>query len=60
MSKELADNPDKEVLMITVEYAPGGVDPVHRHNAQAFVYVLEGSIVMQLKRGHADAGTDLL
>ena len=35
--------------MITVEYAPGGSDPVHRHNAQAFVYVLEGSIVMQVK-----------
>ena len=33
--------------MITVDYAPGGADPVHRHNAQAFVYVLEGSIVMQ-------------
>ena len=41
--------PAKEVLMITVEYAPGGSDPVHRHNAQAFVYVLEGSIVMQVK-----------
>jgi quercetin dioxygenase-like cupin family protein len=52
MSKELADNPGKEVLMIAVEYAPGGVDPVHRHNAQAFVYVLEGSIVMQLKGGN--------
>ena len=37
--------------MITVEYAPGGSDPVHRHNAQAFVYVLEGSIVMQVKGG---------
>ncbi|HKN30555.1 MAG TPA: cupin domain-containing protein [Roseiarcus sp.] len=37
--------------MITVEYAPGGADPVHRHNAQAFVYVLEGSIVMQVKGG---------
>jgi quercetin dioxygenase-like cupin family protein len=52
MSKELAENPGKEVLMIAVEYAPGGVDPVHRHNAQAFVYVLEGSIVMQLKGGN--------
>ncbi|SRR5271157_3521501 len=51
MSKELAKNPGKEVLMITVEYAPGGADPVHRHNAQAFVYVLEGSIVMQVKGG---------
>ena len=37
--------------MIMVEYAPGGADPVHRHNASAFVYVLEGSIVMQTKGG---------
>jgi quercetin dioxygenase-like cupin family protein len=37
--------------MITVEYPPGGTDPVHRHNAHAFVYVLEGSVVMQLKGG---------
>lgn len=41
--------PDKEVTMIVVDYAPGGADPVHRHNASAFVYVLEGSIVMQMK-----------
>jgi quercetin dioxygenase-like cupin family protein len=51
MSKALAENPGKEVLMITVDYAPGASDPVHRHNAQAFVYVLEGSIVMQVKGG---------
>jgi quercetin dioxygenase-like cupin family protein len=51
MSKELAENPGKEVLMITVEYPPGSVDPVHLHNAQAFVYVLEGSIVMQVRGG---------
>jgi quercetin dioxygenase-like cupin family protein len=51
MSKALAENPGKEVLMIAVEYPPGSVDPVHRHNAQAFVYVLEGSIVMQVKGG---------
>ena len=37
--------------MITVEYPPGGADPIHRHNAEAFVYVLEGSIVMQVKGG---------
>jgi quercetin dioxygenase-like cupin family protein len=37
--------------MITVEYPPGSVDPIHRHNAQAFVYVLEGSIVMQVRGG---------
>jgi quercetin dioxygenase-like cupin family protein len=51
MSKDLTDNPGKEALMITVEHAPGGSDPVHRHNAQAFVYVLEGSVVMQVKGG---------
>ena len=51
MSKDLTDNPGKEVLMITVEYPPGIPDPVHRHYAQAFVYVLEGSVVMQVKGG---------
>jgi len=51
MSKDLTEIPGREVLMITVEYAPGGVDPIHRHNAHAFVYVLEGSIVMQVKGG---------
>ncbi len=51
MSKALAETPGKEALMITVEYPPGSVDPVHRHNAQAFVYVLEGSIVMQVNGG---------
>ena len=51
MSKDLPDQPGKEVLMITVEHAPGGSSPSHRHNAQAVVYVLEGSVVMQLKGG---------
>jgi quercetin dioxygenase-like cupin family protein len=51
MSKDLTENPGKEMLMLTVEYAPGGSDPIHRHNAQAMVYVLEGSIVMQVKGG---------
>ena len=50
-TKELADIPGKEAQMITVEYPPGSSDPVHRHNAHAFVYVLEGSVVMQLKGG---------
>jgi quercetin dioxygenase-like cupin family protein len=50
MTKDLVNvPPGKEVTMITVDYAPGGEDPVHRHNAQAFVYVLEGSVVMQMK-----------
>ena len=51
MSKDLADFPGKEGLMITVVYPPGSSDPIHRHNAHAFVYVLEGSIVMQVKGG---------
>jgi quercetin dioxygenase-like cupin family protein len=51
MSKDLPDFPGKEGLMITVEYPPGSSDPIHRHNANAFVYVLEGSIVMQVKGG---------
>jgi quercetin dioxygenase-like cupin family protein len=51
MSKDLPENPGKEVLMITVEHAPGGSSPSHRHNAHAIVYVLEGSVVMQLKGG---------
>ena len=50
-SKDLANIPGKEGLMITVEYPPGSSDPIHRHNAHAFVYVLEGSIVMQLRGG---------
>ena len=51
MSKDLPETPGKEVLMITVEHAPGGSSPSHRHNAHAVVYVLEGSVVMQLKGG---------
>ena len=51
LSKALAEIPGKEVLMITVEYAPGGADPIHRHNAHGFIYLLEGSIVMQVKGG---------
>jgi quercetin dioxygenase-like cupin family protein len=51
MSKDLTEVPGKEVLMITVEKAPGGADPIHRHNAHGFIYVLEGSIVMQVEGG---------
>ena len=46
MLKPVPDIPGKELLMIAVEYPPGSSDPVHRHNAQALVYVLEGSVVM--------------
>lgn len=51
MSKALADIPGKEVVMITVEFPPGGADPVHKHDAHGFIYVLEGSVVMQVKGG---------
>ena len=51
MAKDLTNLPGKEGLMITVEYPPGSSDPIHRHNAHAFVYVLEGSIVMQVRGG---------
>jgi quercetin dioxygenase-like cupin family protein len=49
MKKDLPNYPGKEGLMISVEYGPGGSDPIHKHDANAFVYVLEGSIVMQVK-----------
>ena len=51
MSKDLPESPGKEMLMILVEHPPGGASPVHRHNAHAMVYVLEGSVVMQVKGG---------
>src|SRR5262250_3026069 len=51
MSKDLPNLPGKEGLMITVEYPPGSVDPIHRHNANGFIYVLEGAIVMQVRGG---------
>jgi quercetin dioxygenase-like cupin family protein len=51
LSKDLTNLPGKEGLMVTVEYPPGSVDPIHRHNAHGFIYVLEGSIVMQVRGG---------
>ncbi|RYE45615.1 MAG: cupin domain-containing protein [Hyphomicrobiales bacterium] len=51
LTKEMKDIPGKEVLMITVDYPPGAADPVHRHDAHSFVYVIEGSIVMGIKGG---------
>lgn len=49
LSKDLAGGPGREISLITVDYAPGDSSPAHTHNAQALVYVLEGSIVMQVK-----------
>ena len=51
LSKDLSHADGTELSMITVEYAPGGSDPVHTHHAQALVYVLEGSVVMQVRGG---------
>src|SRR5437868_4080700 len=51
MSKNLTNLPGKEGLMITVEYPPGASNPIHRHNAHAFIYMLEGSVVMQVRGG---------
>lgn len=51
LQKDVPEAPGKELLMISVEYPPGSVDPIHRHDAHAFVYVLEGTIVMQVKGG---------
>ena len=51
MSKDLPNLPGKEAVMITVDYPPGSSDPVHRHNGNAFVYVLEGTVVMQVRGG---------
>ncbi|HWY41440.1 MAG TPA: cupin domain-containing protein [Chthoniobacterales bacterium] len=50
-SKDLTDLPGKEGLMLLIEYPPGSSDPIHRHNAHGFIYVLEGSIVMQVSGG---------
>jgi quercetin dioxygenase-like cupin family protein len=49
MSKDLPEFPGKQGLIISVEYPPGASDPIHRHNARAFLYVLEGTILMQVK-----------
>ncbi|AOB33636.1 cupin [Bordetella sp. H567] len=51
MTKPLPDYPGKEALLIQVEYPPGAADPVHRHDAHGFIYVLEGSIVMGVQGG---------
>lgn len=48
MTRDLPDMPGKEVVMLTVEYVPGGASLPHRHDAEVFVYVLEGSVIMQV------------
>jgi quercetin dioxygenase-like cupin family protein len=51
LSRDLTGFPGKEGTMITVVYPPGGSEPIHRHNAHVFVYVLQGSVVMQVRDG---------
>ena len=53
IEKDLVGVPDKEVLMLTVEYLPGGASLPHRHDAQVFVYVLQGELRMQVAGGPA-------
>lgn len=45
MLRDLPDLPGREMLMLSVEYPPGTVEHIHRHDAYAFLYVLEGSII---------------
>jgi quercetin dioxygenase-like cupin family protein len=49
ITKDLSGFPDEQALMYTVDFPPGFSSPVHRHNAQVSVYVLEGSVVMQVR-----------
>jgi quercetin dioxygenase-like cupin family protein len=51
LEKSFNNIPGKEGLLILVEYPPDNVDPVHRHDAHGFIYVLEGSVVMGVKGG---------
>jgi quercetin dioxygenase-like cupin family protein len=51
MQKDVADVPGREMLMLSVEYPPGAVETIHRHDAYAFVYVLEGSVIEQVRGG---------
>jgi len=51
MQKDLDEMPGREMLMLTVEYPPGAVEQIHRHDAHAFIYVLEGTIVEQVRGG---------
>src|SRR6516162_4135535 len=51
MQKDLDDVPGREMVMLSVEYPPGAVEHIHRHDAYAFVYVLEGTIVEGVRGG---------
>ena len=51
LTKKLPDAPGKEIEVITVNYAPGAVDAIHRHDAHVVVYVLEGEVEMKVRGG---------
>jgi quercetin dioxygenase-like cupin family protein len=51
MTRDVVGMPGKEVTVSTVEYPPGASSPPHRHDAQVFVYVLQGKVIMQVKGG---------
>jgi quercetin dioxygenase-like cupin family protein len=49
MVKELPDLAGKDGMVEVVDFAPGEVSQPHRHNADLFVYILEGAIVTQVE-----------
>ena len=51
LTKQLPEFPGKEIEVITVSYAPGAIDAIHRHDAHVVVYVLEGEVEMQVRGG---------
>jgi quercetin dioxygenase-like cupin family protein len=51
LTKKLPESPGKEIQVVTVSYAPGAVDAIHRHDAHVVAYVLEGEIEMQVRGG---------
>jgi quercetin dioxygenase-like cupin family protein len=53
LAKDLIGLAGKQGMMLTVEYEPGASSTKHRHDAHVFVYVLEGSVIMQVEGGKA-------
>src|SRR5262245_61679508 len=51
LTKQLPEATGKEIEVTTVNYAPGAVDEIHRHDAHAVVYVLQGEVEMQVRGG---------
>lgn len=51
MSRDVIGLPGKEVVVAAIPSPPGQISPPHRHNAQVFVYILQGTMIMQVKGG---------